>query len=169
MRMKRIGRYRLRTLLIVSLLAPPVLAVAWAVGRDPAALFDLDDAYAQWGAADMVIGYLRDHQGDWPRDWAALEPYFARSSERVPGWSYAKFQDRIHIDFAADPVRLRELSLSAGSDTVPFDVIGARWPWAPQMGDGPNAILHGYFRDPGPHGDAASRRTLPSGGVTSAR
>jgi len=161
MRMKKIGRYHLRTLLTVSLLAPPVLAVAWAVGRDPAALFDLDDAYAQWGAADMVIDYLRDHHGDWPRDWAALEPYFARNGGRVSGWSYAKFQRRIHIDFAADPICLRAQSLTTGSDNAPFDVIGARWPWAPQMGDGPNAMLRTYFLDPGPYGDAAARRALP--------
>jgi hypothetical protein len=26
----------------------------------------IDDAYAKWGAADMVIDYMRAHEGRWP-------------------------------------------------------------------------------------------------------
>jgi len=105
----------------------------------------IDDAYAQWGAADMVVSYMRDHNGTWPPDWHSLKPYFDRSHGRVAGCSYEQFQSRVFIDFGADADHLRKLS--SDSDIVPFDVIHATSFWGAQMGDGPNAMLHGYFRE----------------------
>ena len=118
------------------------LAVVWVVSN----LFQhVDDAYAQWGAADMVMHYMDDHGGEWPRDWESLAPYFERNNGRVSGWTFEVFQSRVFIDFGADPRHLRRLS-QASSD-VPFDVIHATSIWASQFDGGPNEMLYQWFRD----------------------
>jgi hypothetical protein len=109
----------------------------------------IDDAYAQWGAADMVIDYMRGNDGKWPPNWEALRPHFEKNNGRVSGWSFGDFQTHVFIDFDANPERLRTLALKSDPNTVPFDVIHATSIWGSQMGDGPNAMLARYFRDKG--------------------
>lgn len=46
--------------LICLFLAGCILLVVMSIHR-------LDDAYAQWGAAEMVIDYMADHDGEWPK------------------------------------------------------------------------------------------------------
>lgn len=46
--------------LICLFLAGYILLVVMSIHR-------LDDAYAQWGAAEMVIDYMADHDGEWPK------------------------------------------------------------------------------------------------------
>jgi hypothetical protein len=116
----------------------------------------IDDAYAQWGAADMVVAYMRDHDGKWPPDWASLKPYFDQNNGRVGDWSYERFQSHVFIDFAADAMHLRRLSWE--SDTVVFDVIHATSLWADQFNGGPNEILHRYFRESEDVPDAGAAR-----------
>jgi len=106
--------------------------------------YGVDDAYAQWGASDMVIDYMEDHNGQWPPSWEALRPYFDDSNGRVAGWSYAKYQQRVYIDFSADADALRKQAIA--SDVVTFDVIHANWSFGCMMGDGPNSDLYYYFR-----------------------
>lgn len=105
----------------------------------------IDDAYAQWGAADMVINYLRAHDGKWPTDWDSLSPYFDKNNGRVGGWTYDRFQSHVFIDFSADAEHLRKLSEK--SDSVPFDVIHATSIWGSQFDGGPNEMLYLYFRE----------------------
>lgn len=105
----------------------------------------IDDAYAQNGAAEMLIGYMQDHDGKWPADWECLEPYFARNNGLVGGWPYSRFQAAVWIDFGADASRLRKLA--RGSDSIPFDVVHAKSVWSPRFDDGPNGILFRHFRD----------------------
>jgi hypothetical protein len=104
----------------------------------------MDDAYAQWGATDMVIDYMEAHSGQWPPDWKSLEPAFDAGGGRVGGWSFAEYKSRVYIDFHADSARLRSLAIR--SDSVPFDVIHARWTWGVYFDRGPNAAIYGYFR-----------------------
>ncbi len=104
-----------------------------------------DDAYAQWGAANMVIDYMRDHDGDWPPDWDSLARYFAMNNGRVSGWSYADFQSNVFIDFSADADSLRKLAIE--SDAIQFDVIHATSVWGQQFEDGPNGMLYRYLRN----------------------
>ena len=105
----------------------------------------IDDAYAQWGAADMVIDYMREHDGKWPPDWESLRPYFDRNNGRVAGWSYDRFQSHVFIDFTANAEHLRKLSEQ--SDTIPFDVIHATSIWGARFAGGPNEMLHLYFKE----------------------
>lgn len=105
--------------------------------------YGIDNAYAQWGAAGMVIRYMEAHDGNWPPNWEVLREDFEGGGGRVGGWSFAEFQRRVVIDFTVDADKLREQSVQ--SETVPFRVIHARWTSA-QIGGGPNSILHDYFR-----------------------
>jgi len=128
-----------RSLIAVALAVP--IAAVWC---GFSVLDHVDDAYAQWGAADMVIHYMEDHGGEWPRNWDSLAPYFAVNNGRVSGWTYAMFQSRVFIDFDADAVALRKLS--SDSHAVPFDVIHATSIFGAQFDGGPNEMLHRWFR-----------------------
>jgi hypothetical protein len=134
-------RFRLRWLLIVVGIAGPLLYLVRQVGYEVA--YGVDDAYAQWGAADMVIDYMNDHDGEWPRSWDSLSPYFADSNGRVGGWSYKKYQERVWIDFDADPLELEKQALE--SDRASFNVIDARFTNFALWGDGPDQQVHSYF------------------------
>ena len=70
---------------------------------------------------------------------------YARQGGLVGGWSFEKYKGRVGIDFQVNSDDLRRMSLA--SETVPFHVIWAKWPFAAEMGDGPDAMLHMYFRD----------------------
>ena len=105
----------------------------------------IDDAYAQWGAAYMVIEYMEKHGGKWPNNWEDLRPIYDRTGGRIGGWSFEKYCGRVGIDFEANADELRSLSIT--SQAVPYNVIWAKWPFAAEMGDGPDAMLHMYFRD----------------------
>ena len=72
-------RYLTGGLIAVAILAPIALIYAGVNVYD-----HIDDAYAQWGAADMVIDYMRDHGGAWPPNWDALEPYFPATTGAWP-------------------------------------------------------------------------------------
>ena len=126
--------------LLVALILLPIGLVWFGINL----YLGMDDAYAQWGAADMVIDYMETHDGQWPPNWKAIEPAFNAGGGRVGGWSFAEYKSRVYIDFHADPASLRSLALR--SDSVPFDVIHARWTWGVKFGRGPNAALYEYFR-----------------------
>lgn len=104
----------------------------------------IDDAYAEWGAAEMLIDYMHDHDGEWPANWEYLEPYFGNSNGRVNGDSFQRFQSRVYVDFQANSEDLRKLAIE--SDSIPFDVVHATSVWASRMDDGPNGILYRHFR-----------------------
>jgi hypothetical protein len=144
-------RFSLRWLLIVVGIAGPLLYLVRQVGYEVA--YGVDDAYAQWGAGDMVIGYMNDHDGEWPRSWDSLSPYFADSNGRVGGWSYQKYQQRIWIDFNADPLELEQQALK--SDQATFNVIDATYSNA-VWGDGPDQQIHHYFRNRSTQSSASS-------------
>jgi len=104
----------------------------------------IDDGYALWGAGEMVIDYLKTHDGKWPRSWDDLRPQFSVNNGRVGGWSFSQFQDRVGIDFNADPDDLRRKS--SGSPHADFRVIWAKRDSGIRVGDDPNQMLCDYFR-----------------------
>ena len=132
-------RYVRKTLLALLILLL-VFGVFVVANLDKA----VDDGYAQRGAAEMVIDYMEAHDGNWPRDWEALRPNFEAGGGRVGGWSFEQFQKSVVIHFDADARVLRQKSIDSG--TVPFNVIHARSAFALEIGDGPNTLLHRYFR-----------------------
>lgn len=133
--------------LLVRIRIVGVIVIPFAMLYAVMSIYDhLDDAYAQWGAAIMVMEFMCDHNGDWPPDWKALRPYFQKNNGGVGGWTYAEFQSHVTIDFSANSDELRNLSWQ--SDSVPFDVIHGNSIWSSQFNGGPNEMLYLYFRDP---------------------
>ena len=118
----------------------------------------LDDAYAQWGATDMVVDYMADHDGQWPNDWTDLQPYFDAGGGRVSGWSYEKFQQHVWIDFDADSTELHKISQRATSP--PFNVIDSTSVFGPQFGDGPNGMLMRHFNPDAPNPNPPTTATV---------
>jgi hypothetical protein len=136
---------RHRVMCVRAIIATIVLAVAGVVIYIVLGFsYGIDDGYALWGASDMVIDYMRTHNGNWPRSWEDLRPQFNANNGRVGGWSFSHYQDRVAIDFNADPDQLRRKS--AASPQATFRVIWAKWPFGVTVGDGPNQMLCDYFR-----------------------
>jgi hypothetical protein len=98
----------------------------------------------------MVIDYLKTHDGKWPRSWDDLRPQFSVNNGRVGGWRFSRFQDRIGIDFNADPNVLRRKS--AESPRATFRVIWAKQDSGVRVGDDRNQMLCDYFRQEGKRG-----------------
>ena len=117
--------------------------VAWSVYHFFA--YGIDNAYAQWGAGEMVVDYMKGHEGRWPKGWEDLRPAFEAGGGRVGGWSFEKYQSRIAIDWSADPSALE--AASARSDGPPFDVIHPADGIDAKIGsNGANEILHRYLK-----------------------
>ncbi|HUQ69318.1 MAG TPA: hypothetical protein VM165_07345, partial [Planctomycetaceae bacterium] len=73
--------------------------------------------------------------------WEALSANFRAHGGQGDASS---LRNRVFIDFDANADELRRLA--AASETVPFDVIHARWTYGMHWGSGPNAELHRYLR-----------------------
>jgi hypothetical protein len=66
-------RPRLRTMMLAVAGCAVALVVLPILGR-VLSLDCADDAYALWGAGDMVVKYMEDHGGRWPKGWGDLKP-----------------------------------------------------------------------------------------------
>ncbi len=105
---------------------------------------DVDDAYAQHGAASMIIAYLKEHEDKWPSGWSALKPYFMRGKSHVGGWSFQQFQDRICIDFSANTDDLKQRI--AESNSVNIELVKSRHWWPVIFDKGPDEEIVLYLR-----------------------
>jgi hypothetical protein len=135
-------RFRPRMILvIVAIVAMTLLPALWRL----MSLDWVDDAYALWGAGEMVVHYMKDHDGRWPKGWDDLGPYFDAGSGRVGGWSFEEYQRHVTIRWDVDPVALEAAAKANPGPT--FRVITAReWLAGSIGGHEPNEILYRYFR-----------------------
>lgn len=92
------------------------------------------NAYAVWWTADLVIQHLEKNGGTWPKSWDDLrttsgQAYKGTASTNLDGTLSVEFrpresieelQERVEIDWKADPV---ELLKSESGKTPPFRVI----------------------------------------------
>ncbi|WP_397569558.1 hypothetical protein [Schlesneria sp. T3-172] len=124
---------------LTAVLIVVYVSVKWKLHE----LYGPDDAYAVWGASDLVTTYMIENHDAWPRSWEDLRELYERDGARVSGWTFEEYQSRVLIDFTADPIQLRELSLQPGD--VKFNVIRARWS-SGMMGAGPDVDIRDYFR-----------------------
>ena len=96
----------MRRLLKYAAVVIALVVVAFA-GVVIASFSRLDDAYAQWGAADMLIDYMGDHDGDWPKQWADLRPHYDAGGGRVAGWDFDRYTDHGWIGKFVPPTKDR--------------------------------------------------------------
>ena len=137
-------QFRLKTLLLVVAILAFGMAVLPPLWRF-LSLDWIDDGYVLWGAGEMVVDYMEDHGGRWPKGWDDLKPYFDAGGGRVGGWSFAEYQRHVVIKWDVDP---RALEAAAKENPAPtFRVIQAReWLAGTMDGHEPNEILYRYFR-----------------------
>jgi len=133
----------------LALLALLLVVIVWfGIGlyRHRAGIIaGLPGAYAQWGAAELVIHYMKTHEGKWPPDWEALrETYQSGNGQGHIGGTFRDIKTLVVIDFNVDPEELRRESIA--SDRVAFRVIDIRSGPRVTIGGGPNAMLRRYFR-----------------------
>ena len=141
MRLPQFSLRKMMGFVAIVAIAMVVLPLIWSYLN----LDWVDDGYALWGAADMVVKYLEEHEGRWPRGWDDLKPYFDAGGGRVGGWSFEEYQDHVSIRWDVDPA---ELEIAAKANAGPtFNVIAARkWDAGTIGGHSPNEILYRYFR-----------------------
>jgi hypothetical protein len=136
-------RFSLRFLLIACPLTAIVASAGIGVWR--AYYYGIDDAYAEWGAVNLVITYMESHDGRWPPNWEAIRPVFEIHGGRVGGWSFEQYKRRIGIDFTLNIDEIRREALR--SDKPTFNAIWATHRTGVHFGNGPNEMLHYYFRN----------------------
>jgi len=131
--------------MIAAVAVVAVLLVLLPIVWELLSLDAVDDAYALRGAGEMVVHYMEDHDGRWPRGWADLKPYFDCGGGRVGGWSFAKYQQRVIIRWDVNPA---SLEYEAKTKRRPsFRVISATGLFPASVGGRePNEILYRYLR-----------------------
>jgi hypothetical protein len=110
------------------------------------------NAYAQWGAAELVIIHMKLNNGAWPKSWDDLEPIDAAYNTHwnlYGGSDFKALKELIEIDWKADPAALRRASVTRDGDPngdPPFRVIwrrdGGKSHWE---GAEPNQMIADYF------------------------
>lgn len=104
------------------------------------------NAYAQWGAAELVIIHMKLNNGAWPKSWDDLEPIHAKYNTHwnYGGADFKRLQELIEIDWSADPAVLRK-ARDNGSQP-PFRIIwrrdGGKSHWE---GAEPNQLILDYL------------------------
>ena len=143
MRLPRV-RFTVRRMMVAVAVVAVLLVllpIVWGLLR----LDWIDDGYALWGAGEMVVHYMEDHDGRWPNGWADLKPYFDSGGGRVGGWSFAKYRQRVIIRWDVDPARLEHEAKTNPRPT--FRVISASGLFPGVFGGHePNEILYRYLR-----------------------
>jgi hypothetical protein len=141
-------QFRLKSMLGLVALLTVAMVLVPAVYR-LVSLDWLDDAYALWGAGDMVVTYMQEHGDRWPEGWEDLKPYFDAGGRRVGGWSFEQYKQRVAIRWDVDPESLKAIARANPAPT--FRAITARqWLAGTIGGHEPNEILYRYLRGNGP-------------------
>jgi hypothetical protein len=132
-------RMKLRRCLLFSLVLVPVGGVTvlvWVYLYVQAVL--QPEAYAVWQTADLVMAYLDQHDGAWPRGWNDLRPITASNGEGPyaaqrggvievgfrPPLDIDRLQQLVEVDWSAD---VAALALAPSREPEPpFRVIWLR-------------------------------------------
>ena len=137
-------QFRLRTLFILVAITALVL---W-IGRSLFEAYQAPwDSYATWDGANLIIDHLRDHNGEWPKDWNDINLALQKRGQTRGGQSIDELKRRLTIDFNAEPAKL--VTEIAQGDQPPFNVIrlrnGKQTHWA---GAEPNGLIYDYLTNP---------------------
>lgn len=139
--MKRGKKIALAVALVAAVIAVGAIFIVNRVRND------VRDAYAsEWVAGD-IIEYMKSHAGGWPRSWSDLRPIHDRyvSAGKCP-WSFEMLQERVVVDWQADPKRLA--AMPEISNAPPFRVValrsGRQTYW---QGMEPNRMIHEWLRE----------------------
>jgi len=107
------------------------------------------NAYAQEWVGGMVVEYLRQSDGRWPKSWEDLRPVYEQHVEQVGSrpWTFEDLRSRVVVRWEVDVDRLR--MASSADDRPLFPVIhlrdGANSHWS---GTEPNEMVWRYINRP---------------------
>jgi hypothetical protein len=111
------------------------------------AFVTVPNAYAVWNTARHINDYMDIHQGAWPRNWDDLRKTCDGSNRYNPE-HWADLQDRVEVDWTADP-RLLASAPEPTPERLPFRVIwlknGSRVHWG---GVEPNWLVWVHLQEP---------------------
>lgn len=138
------SRYLLRGLIVVGL--GTVLFIGYMIWRY--ACVTVPNAYALWNTADLVIAYMQQHDNTWPHSWDDLRTV-NNQTLRINPEGFADLQERIEVDWYADPARLAAAPDWPDPLKPSFTVIrarnGSRAHWS---GTEPNRMIWSYLQSP---------------------
>jgi hypothetical protein len=110
----------------------------------------IPDAYCVWNVAGLVIDYMEDHEGHWPRNWDDLRETYDKSKNHA--WSFVELKERVSVDWTADPAELSKVVPTEGE--LPFRVIwansGSNEYWSLRE---PNRLVLDYLKENPPASD----------------
>lgn len=107
------------------------------------ALRNVEDCYAQWGAAEVVISF-HDKHGRFPGDWSELELSFERGgAPHAIGLSFEQLREKAQIDF--DRLHLLEETFER-EDDIPEVITATSGRQVHYSGAEPNELVFQYFR-----------------------
>ena len=160
--MTMIRRRSKRWLVTSVLIAVAVAAVVSYVRR---LVRGVENAYAVWNVADLVIDHMEAHNGQWPRNWGDLAAAKQQRAGRDVSEDMAHYRELVAVDFTVDPATLARTPFRPGSKEPPFRVIRHRrspaWVYG---GQEPNGMIWGYLNGGYRSGDGGTSRpsTYPS-------
>jgi hypothetical protein len=114
---------------------------AWELGET------VRDCYAGEWVGGIVVDYMKTNNGVWPRNWEDLrETYEDHAKKMGRPWTFEELQNRVEVDWSADPIRLTEAE--NGRQKPPFPVISLRsGRTASWKGFEPNEMVHRFLTD----------------------
>jgi len=106
----------------------------------------MGDAYDSMQVGYLIVDYMDDNNGSWPRSWEELRPYHERRySPDGREMHFTQLQERVEVDWSADPNAL--LRCSQDRDP-PFEVVrcksGRRC--GPTYQHEPNRVILEYLK-----------------------
>ena len=119
-------------------------------------LAHVQEAYAAWDCATLVIEYIATHDGRWPQSWEDLSTAIATAEKHdrhlyeLTGNNYTEITKLVKIDWTADVSKLTRTELKEGE--LPFKVItcpdGSRFP---VVWEEPNTLIWEYLQERSKH------------------
>ena len=93
-------------IVLVALVIGAGLACYWFVAK---ATDRVVDEYAALQATDMLIAFMRTHQGEWPKRWEDLrDVYEVVAAQGESSCTFDKLNEIVWIDFEITPDELKE-------------------------------------------------------------
>lgn len=110
----------------------------------------VENAYAVWNVADLIVDHMRANDDQWPRGWSDLaDACRARHPTDDVDRMMDHYHERVEVDFSADPRALKAAPFDPATQQRPFDVVRHRHPPHSYYSE-PNVIIWSYLNGPEP-------------------
>ena len=102
------------------------------------------NAYAMEWVGSMVVEYLDQNDGRWPRSWDDLHPIYEQHVAAVgQPWTFEDMKSRVRVRWDVDVDWIRQLPAPPDDLIVLRDGGDEHW-----SGHEPNTMVHAYLTEP---------------------